>query len=152
MHRAAKTRCFKAETHTTTQLVAHGICWEPPIRLWRVAQPCWSRSFGSNEHIFGSHQLNCGVCPRTREMQKFIQFSQQSNLKTGVKYKNSSSFKTSYRISVFSNTTTGHSLTVFRLTVSFTNILVSQQQKQGSPMFLRLLQLFLLLPHFLHFN
>ena len=30
-------------------LVAHGICWEPPIRLWREAQPCSLRSFGSYE-------------------------------------------------------------------------------------------------------
>ena len=44
-------------------LVARGICWEPPIRLWSVTQPCSSRSFGSYEDIAGSHQLSCGVCP-----------------------------------------------------------------------------------------
>ena len=34
-------------------LVAHVICWEPPIRLWREAQPCSLRSFGSYEDIAG---------------------------------------------------------------------------------------------------
>ena len=43
--------------------MAHGICWEPPIRLWREAQPCSLRRFGSYEGIAGSHQLSCGVCP-----------------------------------------------------------------------------------------
>ena len=43
-------------------LVAHGICLERPIRLWCVAQPCSSWSFGSYEDIVGSHQLSCGVC------------------------------------------------------------------------------------------
>ena len=39
--------------------MAHGICWEAPIKMWNVAQPCSSWSFGSYEDIAGSHQLSC---------------------------------------------------------------------------------------------
>ena len=41
-------------------LVAHGICWEPPIV--ECGSTLLLRSFVSYEDIAGSHQLSCGVC------------------------------------------------------------------------------------------
>ena len=43
--------------------MAHGICWEPPIRLWSVAQPCSSRSFGGSRDLLGASNYVVEIAP-----------------------------------------------------------------------------------------
>ena len=40
--------------HCLGVFVACGICWEPPIMLWSVTQPCSSRSFGGSQDLLGA--------------------------------------------------------------------------------------------------